>query len=61
MCEPGYSRGLRLLWPVTWYLSGQWETESQGLFMCTSVKYTVMVLSYSICLVCRKQTGVRVL
>lgn len=23
--------------------------------MCTSVKYTVMVLKYSICLVCRKE------
>lgn len=32
-----------------------------GLLMCTSVKYTVMVLNYSICLVCRKQTGVLVL
>lgn len=59
--ESGYCRGSRLLQPVTYYSSGQSKTGHWGLFMCTSVKYTVMVFNYFISLVCRKQTGVHVL
>lgn len=50
-CEPDHRRGPRLLEPGACSLSGQWEEGGQGLLMCTSVKYTLMVLKYSICLV----------